>query len=77
MQYSQMQALSPKELSYIADSISNEEMLIKQCAATSSISHQPQIQQALNQYVRAHEQHLNTLIQALHQHQSLAPSQSQ
>ncbi|MCM3173153.1 MULTISPECIES: hypothetical protein [Paenibacillus] len=77
MQYSQMQALSPKELSYIADSISNEEMLIKQCAATASISHQPQIRQALNQYVHAHEQHLNTLIQALHQHQSLAPSQSQ
>jgi 23S rRNA maturation mini-RNase III len=77
MQNSQMQALSPKELNYIADSISNEEMLIKQCAATASISQQPQIQQALNQYVRAHEQHLNTLVQALHQHQSLAPSQSQ
>ncbi|WP_434752116.1 hypothetical protein [Paenibacillus amylolyticus] len=77
MQHSQMQALSPKELNYIADSISNEEMLIKQCSATASISTNPAIQQALNQYVRSHEQHMNTLIQTLHQHQSLAPSQSQ
>lgn len=76
MQHTQMQALSPKELNYIADSISNEEMLIKQCAATASITHNPQIQQALNQYVRSHEQHLSTLVNALQQHQSLAPTQS-
>jgi 23S rRNA maturation mini-RNase III len=72
-----MQALSPKELNYIADSISNEELLIKQCAATASISHNPQIQQALNQYVRSHEQHLNILVNALQQHQSIAPTQTQ
>lgn len=77
MQNSQMQALSPKELNYIADSISNEEMLIKQCAATASITHNSQIQQALNQYVHSHEQHLSTLVNALQQHQSLAPAQSQ
>lgn len=76
MQNTQMQALSPKELNYIADSISNEEMLIKQCAATASITHNPQIQQALNQYVRSHEQHLSTLVNALQQHQPLAPTQS-
>ncbi|MGF9698101.1 hypothetical protein [Paenibacillus sp. MABNR03] len=77
MQNTQMQALSPKELNYIADSISNEEMLIKQCAATASISHNPQIQQALNQYVRTHEQHLSTLVNVLQQHQSIAPTQAQ
>ncbi|MFS0870160.1 hypothetical protein [Paenibacillus xylanilyticus] len=77
MQNTQMQALSPKELNYIADSISNEEMLIKQCAATASITHNPQIQQALNQYVRSHEQHLNTLVNVLQQHQSIAPTQAQ
>lgn len=32
MQNQAMQALSPKELNYIADSITNEELLIKQCA---------------------------------------------
>ncbi|NUU79978.1 hypothetical protein [Paenibacillus xylanilyticus] len=77
MQNTQMQALSPKELNYIADSISNEEMLIKQCAATASISHNPQIQQALNQYVHTHEQHLSTLVNVLQQHQSIAPTQAQ
>ncbi|MFC9707502.1 hypothetical protein ACFTRD_05010 [Paenibacillus sp. NPDC056933] len=77
MQNNQMQALSPKELNYIADSISNEELLIKQCAATASITHNPQIQQALNHYARSHEQHLNTLVNALQHHQSIAPTQSQ
>jgi len=77
MQNQSMQALSPKELNYIADSITNEELLIKQCAATASISQTPQIQQALNYYVRSHEQHLNTLVNALQQHQSIAPTQAQ
>ncbi|WP_440118067.1 hypothetical protein [Paenibacillus sp. QZ-Y1] len=77
MQNNQMQPLSPKELNYIADSISNEELLLKQCAATASITHNPQIQQALNQYVRSHEQHLNTLVNALQHHQSIAPTQAQ
>jgi 23S rRNA maturation mini-RNase III len=77
MQNQSMQALSPKELNYIADSITNEELLIKQCAATASISQHPQIQQALNYYVRSHEQHLNTLVNALQQHQSIAPTQAQ
>lgn len=77
MQHAQIQALSPKELNYIADSISNEELLIKQCAATASTTQIAQVQQALNQYVRSHEQHLSTLTAALHQHQSIAPAQPQ
>ncbi|MNW29840.1 hypothetical protein D3C74_67050 [compost metagenome] len=77
MQSMQMQPLTSKELEYIMDSISNEELLLKQCTATAASSQQPAIQQACMQFARTHEQHLNMLIQALHQHQQLAPTQPQ
>ncbi|GIP27990.1 hypothetical protein J23TS9_31200 [Paenibacillus sp. J23TS9] len=77
MQSGQMQAITGKELEYIVDSISNEDLLIKQCAATAATSQNPTIQQACQQYIRSMDHHLEMLVQALQQHQSLAPNQPQ
>ena len=74
MFYSQMQPLSLKELDYIADSISNEEMLSKLCAAAASVSQNFEIEQAMLEHIRAHEHHLHLLTDALRQHQMAAPS---
>ncbi|ALP35462.1 hypothetical protein ASL14_04020 [Paenibacillus sp. IHB B 3084] len=77
MQSTNMQPLTGKELEYIADSISNEKLLLKQCAATAASVQQPAIQQACLQLARTHEHHLNLLSNALQQHQQLAPMQPQ
>ncbi|MCC3381720.1 hypothetical protein ACFQ5D_02245 [Paenibacillus farraposensis] len=77
MQSMNMQPLTGKELEYIVDSISNEELLLKQCAATAASIQQPAIQQACLQFARTHEHHLNLLFNALQQHQQLAPMQPQ
>lgn len=44
MQSNQMQALSGKELEYITDSISNEDLLIKQLAATAGTTQNSAVQ---------------------------------
>ncbi|BFH70214.1 MAG: hypothetical protein E6230_24565 [Paenibacillus dendritiformis] len=72
-----MKPLSAKELEYIVDSISNEELLIKQCAATAASTNNPAIQQTLSQMASAHQQHLNLLVQSLQQHAQIAPSHAQ
>ncbi|MDO7907398.1 hypothetical protein Q5741_13375 [Paenibacillus sp. JX-17] len=77
MQSNTMQPLTAKELEYIVDSISNEELLIKQCAATASCTQNPSVQQHLQRYIRTHEEHLNALIGALDHHRHLAPTQPQ
>ncbi|MNJ41530.1 hypothetical protein D3C77_364560 [compost metagenome] len=76
MNASQMQPLSAKELEYISDSISNEEMLLKLTAAASAVSQHPDIKNAITSQMRTHEQHINQLIQAISQHQPLAPTQA-
>ncbi|MCM3127399.1 MULTISPECIES: hypothetical protein [unclassified Paenibacillus] len=75
MQSQQMQAITGKELSYISDSLSNENLLIKQCAATAASIQNHAIIQVLEQHIMAHKQHADTLIQSLEQHQPLAPTQ--
>ncbi|WP_055109019.1 hypothetical protein [Paenibacillus ihumii] len=76
MNASQMQPLTAKELEYISDSISNEEMLLKMTAAASAVSQNPSVQSVISRQISAHEQHMNQLIQALSQHQPLAPAQA-
>lgn len=76
MNASQMQPLSAKELEYISDSISNEEMLLKLTAAASVVSQNPNIKNAIASQMRTHEQHMNQLIQAISQHQPMAPTQA-
>ncbi|WP_025334095.1 hypothetical protein [Paenibacillus sabinae] len=77
MQSTQMQPLSSKELDYISDSISNEEMLIKQYAATAGVTQNQAVRQICEQHIQNHNHHMEILIQLLQQHQQYAPSQPQ
>ncbi|GGF85216.1 spore coat protein [Paenibacillus aceti] len=72
----QMKPLSGKELDYISDSLSNENMLIKLCAAAKSVSANPQISQVMGQHLQMHEQHTHQMIEMMKQHQQMAPTQS-
>lgn len=75
MQTKQMQPITGKELEYIADCLSNEDLLTKQCAATASSIQNPMLKQMFSQHIQMHKQHANMLIGALQQHQPLAPTQ--
>ncbi|UQZ35745.1 hypothetical protein C2I18_20775 [Paenibacillus sp. PK3_47] len=77
MQSIQMQPLTGKELQYIADSISNEDLLIKQLAATAGSAQSQAVQQICIQQIHSHTHHMSALIQLLQQHQSYAPTQPQ
>lgn len=77
MNSSSLQPLTTKELNYIADSIMNEDLLIKQSAAAAAVSQNANVQQALSQYIQAHQQHLQLLTNTLKEHQSIAPTQVQ
>jgi len=72
-----MQPISAKELEYLVDSMSNEDLLMKQCAvAAATVSNQALRQQCM-QLQQTHQQHYDMLMQALAQHQQLAPTQPQ
>lgn len=77
MNVSQINTISNKELNYIADSITNEDLLVKQMASTASLSQNSSIQQALLQHIQTHSSHLQKLVQSLEQLQSQAPTQPQ
>lgn len=72
-----MQALTAKELEYIADSLSNEDLLIKQNALLASLATNPSLRHAGMAELQTHQQHYQTLLQALQQHQPMAPTQPQ
>ena len=65
-----MISLSGKELDYISDSMSNEELLLKQCAAAASATANPGFRSLLIDQINTHEQHLHTLMNVLQQSQS-------
>jgi hypothetical protein len=75
MNSSQMQPITGKELDYISDCISNEDLLIKQCAAAAVVNNNPAFSGIISQHIRCHEQHMTKLTDALQQHQQLAPTQ--
>lgn len=77
MQSTQMQAISGKELEYIADSISNEDLLLKQCAATAGTTQNAQVRQICMQHMQHHTQHMTTLTDLIQQHQQFAPTSPQ
>lgn len=77
MQSNQMQALSGKELEYIVDSISNEDLLIKQLAATAGTTQNSTVQGICVQQIQSHTHHMDMLVQLLQQHQQYAPTQPQ
>lgn len=70
-----MQPLTAKELEYIVDSMSNEELLLKQCAAAGAAAMNQAVKQFCQTELKAHEQHLNSLMNLLQQHQASAPQQ--
>ncbi|MDG0808739.1 hypothetical protein [Cohnella rhizosphaerae] len=72
-----LQPITGKELEYIADSMSNEDLLIKQCAAAAASCSNQQIKQVLDHQAQVHTQHYQTLMSLLQQHQPLAPTQPQ
>lgn len=70
-----MQPLTAKELEYIADSMSNEDLLIKQCVAAATSVQNPSLRQTAMQMAQRHQQHYNYLYSVLQQHSQLAPTQ--
>lgn len=72
-----IQAITAKELEYIADSLSNEDLLIKQCAVAAASIVNQQLKQACSHMVDVHTQHYGTLLNSLQQHQAIAPAQPQ
>lgn len=69
-----MKPLTFKEMEYIVDSMSNEDLLVKQCITTASHSQNTQVQNLCRQFVSKHQQHYQTLLGVLQQHNSLAPN---
>jgi hypothetical protein len=72
-----MQPLTGKELEYIADSMSNEDLLMKQCFAALSHTQNQAVRNLCTQLIGQHQQHYQMLLTALQQHQNIAPKQPQ
>ncbi|WP_338552340.1 hypothetical protein [Paenibacillus sp. KS-LC4] len=72
-----LQPMTAKELEYIVDSMSNEDLLIKQCTAVSVGASNQQLRHVCSQMLNTHQQHYQTLMHTLQQHQSMAPTQPQ
>ncbi|AZN42839.1 hypothetical protein [Paenibacillus albus] len=72
-----LQALTGKELEYLVDSISNEDLLIKQNAVMAESATNIALRQIGQQMIQTHKQHVQMLLQSMSQHQQLAPMQPQ
>lgn len=68
-----MKPLTAKELEYIADSLSNEDLLIKQCVAAAAQTPTPAVKQICQQLLMQHKQHYQGLLALLQQHSTIAP----
>lgn len=73
----QMQPMTAKEMEYVVDSISNEDLLIKQCAVVAVSATNPLLKQTCGQMIQTHQQHVQMLLQSIQQHQQFAPTQPQ
>lgn len=67
------QPLTSKEVEYIVDAMSNEDLLIKQSIVSLSHSQTPAVQQMFQQLTQQHQQHYQQLLTSLQQHAPLAP----
>ncbi|MGM9988161.1 MAG: hypothetical protein ACI35O_13165 [Bacillaceae bacterium] len=72
-----MKPLTAKELEYIVDSMSNEDLLIKQCVVAAAQSSNPGVKQICQELLGQHKQHYQTLLSLLQQHTSIAPKTPQ
>lgn len=71
------QPLTAKELEYIVDSMSNEDLLMKHSAVLASSTNHLATHSLCMEMVSLHKQHYQTLMHSLHQHMQLAPMQPQ
>lgn len=71
-----MKPLTQKEMNYIADSLSNEDLLAKQCTVAAAEATTPAVKQFCTSAAQRHQQHYAQLLSVLEQHASVAPSQS-
>lgn len=67
------QPITAKELEYIVDSMSNEDLLIKQTVVALTHSQTPAVQQLFQQLSQQHTQHYQQLLNTLQQHAPIAP----
>ena len=72
-----MQPISAKELEYLVDSMSNEDLLMKQCAVTAATASNQMLREQCLQLQHMHQQHYDALLHTLQQHQQMAPTQPQ
>ncbi|RXT06976.1 hypothetical protein [Ammoniphilus sp. CFH 90114] len=72
-----MQPLTTKETEYIVDSLSNEDLAIKQCIALATHTQNPAIQRICLDLAGRHQQHYQMLLDSLQQHIPLAPQYPQ
>ncbi|MFS0723308.1 hypothetical protein [Paenibacillus sp. 1P07SE] len=72
-----MKPITAKELEYLVDSMSNEDLLMKQCAVTAATASNQDLRHQCLQLQVMHQQHYDALLHALEQHQQMAPSQPQ
>ena len=68
-----MQPMSSKELEYVIDSISNEDLLLRQCAAVVAVATHPALKSCCEAMVQTHQDNYNTLMKSIEQHQAVAP----
>lgn len=66
--------LTAKELEYIVDSMSNEDLLVKQTVVALTHAQTPAVQQLFQQLQGQHTQHYQQLLTCLQQHASMAPN---
>ena len=68
-----MQPMSSKELEYVIDSISNEDLLLRQTAAVVTLSTHPALKSCCESMVKTHQDNYNILMKSIEQHQAVAP----
>ncbi|GKU83784.1 hypothetical protein [Niallia sp. NCCP-28] len=71
-----MKPLTGKELEYLADCMSNEDLLIKQAIISLTHVQNPAVQQLFTGIVKEHQKHYQTLLNTVQQHASIAPNMS-
>lgn len=67
-----MQPLTTKELNYMCDMLSAEDLLIKTCAAATMQATQGDVQQFLHHVVGEHQRRYDEILRVLEQHESVA-----
>lgn len=70
-----MQPMTAKEMNYVADSMSNESLIIKQCTVLAATTQQAGTHSLCMEILNVHNQNYQTLMQTLHEHIAMAPTQ--